>query len=49
MISRDVVALLALELFEVITVRVVDAAQQVIRSPQLLRESAASAVISQPI
>ena len=34
-ISRGVVALLALELFEVITVRVVDAAQQVIRSPQL--------------
>ena len=34
-ISRGVVALLAVELFEVITVRVVDALQQVIRSPQL--------------
>ena len=34
-ISRGVVALLALELFEVITIRVVDALQQIIRSPQL--------------
>ena len=34
-ISRGVVALLALELFEVITIRVVDALQQLIRSPQL--------------
>ena len=34
-ISRGVVALLAVELFEVIAVRVVDALQQVIRSPQL--------------
>ena len=34
-ISRGVVALLAMELFEVITVRVVDALQQVIRSPRL--------------
>ena len=34
-ISRGVVALLALELFEVITIRVVDALQQFIRSPQL--------------
>ena len=36
-ISRGVVALLALELFEVITIRVVDALQQLIRSPQLPR------------
>ncbi|WP_115132118.1 hypothetical protein [Synechococcus sp. N26] len=34
-ISRGVVALLAVELFEVIAVRVVDALQQLIRSPQL--------------
>ena len=34
-ISRGVVALLAVELFEVITIRVVDALQDVIRSPQL--------------
>ena len=34
-ISRGVVALLAMELFEVITIRVVDALQQLIRSPQL--------------
>ena len=34
-ISRGVVALLAIELFEVITIRVVDALQQLIRSPQL--------------
>ena len=34
-ISRGVVALLAMELFEVITVRVVDALQQLIRSPRL--------------
>ena len=34
-ISRGVVALLALELFEVITIRVVDALQQLIRSPRL--------------
>ncbi|MAR05754.1 MAG: hypothetical protein CL862_01445 [Cyanobium sp. NAT70] len=34
-ISRGVVALLAVELFEVITIRVVDALQQMIRSPQL--------------
>ena len=36
-ISRGVVALLALELFEVITVRVVDALQEWIQSPQLPR------------
>ena len=35
MISRGVVALLAVELFEVIAVRVADALQQLIRSPQL--------------
>ena len=35
MISRGVVALLAIELFEVITIRVLDALQQLIRSPQL--------------
>ncbi|QNI99584.1 hypothetical protein SynA1562_00744 [Synechococcus sp. A15-62] len=34
-ISRGVVALLAVELFEVIAIRVVDALQQLIRSPQL--------------
>ena len=34
-ISRGVVALLAVELFEVITIRVVDTFQQLIRSPQL--------------
>ena len=34
-ISRAVVALLAVELFEVITIRVVDTFQQLIRSPQL--------------
>ena len=34
-ISRGVVALLAVELFEVIMVRVLDAIQQLIRSPQL--------------
>jgi hypothetical protein len=34
-ISRGVVALLAMELFEVITIRVVDALQEMIRSPQL--------------
>ena len=34
-ISRGVVALLAVELFEVITIRVVDALQHLIRSPQL--------------
>ena len=34
-VSRGIVALLALELFEVITIRVVDALQQIIRSPQL--------------
>ena len=34
-ISRGVVALLAIELFEVITIRVLDALQQLIRSPQL--------------
>ena len=34
-ISRGVVALLAMELFEVITIRVVDALQEMIRSPEL--------------
>ena len=34
-VSRAVVALLALELFEVLTVRLLDAMQQLIRSPQL--------------
>ncbi len=34
-ISRGVVALLALEIFEVITLRIVDAVQNLIRSPQL--------------
>ena len=34
-VSRAVVAVLALELFEVLTVRVLDAMQQLIRSPQL--------------
>ena len=34
-VSRGVVALLALELFEVLTVRILDAMQEVIRSPQL--------------
>ena len=34
-VSRGVVALLALELFEVLTVRILDAMQDVIRSPQL--------------
>ena len=34
-VSRGVVAVLALELFEVLTVRILDAMQQLIRSPQL--------------
>ena len=34
-VSRAVVAVLALELFEVLTVRILDAMQQLIRSPQL--------------
>jgi len=34
-VSRAVVAVLALELFEVLTVRLLDAMQQLIRSPQL--------------
>ncbi|ABM77500.1 hypothetical protein [Prochlorococcus marinus] len=34
-ISRGVVALLALELFEVLTLRIVDAMQEIIRSPHL--------------